>query len=81
MLILMAENNVPDLTGLPTPICPNCNSDWFMAPVRVDPRDYSIVMWGVQASCFSCKTKVTMATPADFPKEWITYEESDGYDF
>jgi hypothetical protein len=52
-----------------------------MAPVRIDPRDYSIVMWGVQASCFSCKTKVTMATPSDFPEEWKVPEESDGYDF
>lgn len=74
----MAEDEVQDLRGLPTPVCPNCNSDWFMAPVRIDPVSYSIVMWGTDGFCFNCKTKVSIATPSDLPESWRTSDESEG---
>lgn len=58
-------DGVLDASGIPTPVCPNCGSDWFMAPIRICPDTYAIVMWGVKGFCYSCKTKVTIGTPSD----------------
>lgn len=78
-LDMSEEFEIKNLRGLPTPICPNCTSDWFMAPVRIDPTTYSIVMWGTDGFCFSCQAEVTIATPKDLPESWrVSDIESEG---
>jgi len=55
-------------SGIPTSICPNCNSNWIVTAVRLDPESYEIDGWLLDnAKCFDCGSIITLACPADFP--------------
>jgi len=66
-----------DASGIPTPVCPICLNDWLVVPVRFSKETYTIVQWGVEATCYSCKTKLTACTPLDIPDAWRGPEEDD----
>ena len=56
-----------DYRGIPSSVCPNCNSPKFMTWIVIDPDDYEIGMYGTDGMCAECGTKYTIATPMDSP--------------
>lgn len=51
--------------GIPTASCPNCGSNQIKAVVQLDPSDYEIGMYFLDAECNNCSTLLTLATPLD----------------
>lgn len=82
-----AKNKVNyDYRGMPTPMCPNCGSNWFKMPVMYDEISYLPVVYGLEdVECYECGALVTPATPLDrepYPPCKICQEEEgliDGY--
>lgn len=66
--------NQLDASGLPTPICPNCSSEWVMIPVKFCQNTYTIIQYGLEGICFSCNSKLTVCTPLDIPDDRVTPE-------
>jgi hypothetical protein len=60
-----------DYSGLPTSICPNCNSNWIITAVMLDPNTYEIGGWKLDgARCISCDSIITLACPSDNPENY-----------
>lgn len=75
-----------DYRGIPTPVCPNCQSNWFRMTVMFDEIGYMPSAYALEdAECFRCGALVTPATPLDrepYPPCKICNEEEglvDGY--
>ena len=60
---------VPNFRGVPTAACVVCGSEWLNIPVMIDAETYEIVMYGLEAECWSCGTLLTAACPADMPED------------
>jgi hypothetical protein len=57
-----------DIRGLPTPLCPYCNSDLITITAIFDPETYEISMYLLDnASCADCGALLTAPTPEDLP--------------
>lgn len=69
-----------DASGIPTPVCPVCGSEWLVVPVKFCKDSYMIGMWGVNGHCYNCKSEVTACTPKDFPNGWGTGLEGEDYE-
>jgi hypothetical protein len=54
-----------DARGIPTAGCPACGERWFNIPVVFDVETYEMAAWGLEGSCFSCGTLVTVCCPVD----------------
>lgn len=59
------SDRILDARGIPTAGCPNCGEQWLNVPIIFDDDTYEVSAWGTEGECFSCGTKVTVATPAD----------------
>jgi hypothetical protein len=64
-----------DASGIPTPVCPLCGSEWLMVPVLFDHETYDVASWGLEGECYSCHTKVTVCCPVD--KEDVDDDEGE----
>ena len=57
-----------DIRGVPTPLCPYCNSDLITITAIFDPETYEISMYFLDnASCAECGALLTAPTPEDLP--------------
>jgi hypothetical protein len=57
-----------DIRGVPTPLCPYCNSDLITITAIFDPETYEISMYLLDnASCAECGALLTAPTPEDLP--------------
>jgi hypothetical protein len=56
-----------DARGIPTPICPECGCDLLKVKVKIDPLDYELGLYMLDAECAKCGALVTVATPIDHP--------------
>ena len=54
-----------DARGIPTHECINCGYNVFLVPCAFE--DYDIVFWGLEGTCFSCGSPVTVPCPVDSP--------------
>ena len=55
-----------DLRGIPTPICPECESPFIRITAIFDPETYEIQMYLLDdAECLACGSKLTAPTPLD----------------
>jgi len=69
-----------DYTGIPSPVCPACDSPKFLTWIVIDQEDYEIGMYGTDGQCAECGTQYTIGTPLDSP-DFIEMEieEDDKY--
>jgi hypothetical protein len=55
--------------GIPTPICPCCESSLLRVTVQFNEDTYEIVGYLLDdAECMECKCKITAPTPLDHPE-------------
>jgi len=62
-----------DFRGIPTHECPVCQSRTFK--VMVVFENYDIAMWGTEAECYECGTRVTVPCPVDSPEYKVMNED------
>jgi hypothetical protein len=63
---LTMANQKNDYRGIPTPMCPNCGSNWFKMAVMYDEVSYLPSVYGLEdAECYKCGSLITPATPLD----------------
>jgi hypothetical protein len=57
-----------DIRGIPTPICPFCQSNLINITASFNPETYEIEMYLLDnATCSDCGAFLTAPTPADLP--------------
>ncbi len=57
-----------DVRGIPTAICPYCNSNLLQLTVAFDPETYEIELYLIDnATCADCGALLTAPTPSDLP--------------
>jgi|GEM_PF-486068 hypothetical protein len=65
---IMRKKRMGDIRGIPTPICPYCESTLINITASFNPENYEIEMYLLDnASCADCGALLTAPTPADLP--------------
>jgi hypothetical protein len=68
MIMSMRKRRMGDIRGIPTPICPYCESTLINITASFNPENYEIEMYLLDnASCADCGALLTAPTPADLP--------------
>jgi hypothetical protein len=68
MIMSMRKKRMGDIRGIPTPICPYCESTLINITASFNPENYEIEMYLLDnASCADCGALLTAPTPADLP--------------
>jgi hypothetical protein len=66
MGIIMRKKKMGDIRGIPTPICPYCESTLINITASFSPENYEIEMYLLDnASCADCGALLTAPTPVD----------------
>ena len=65
---IMKMRTMGDIRGIPTPICPYCESTLINITASFSPENYEIEMYLLDnASCADCGALLTAPTPVDLP--------------
>ena len=65
---IMRKKRMGDIRGIPTPICPFCQSTLINITASFNPETYEIEMYLLDnATCGDCGAFLTAPTPADLP--------------
>jgi hypothetical protein len=68
MIMSMRKKRMGDIRGIPTSICPYCESTLINITASFNPENYEIEMYLLDnASCADCGALLTAPTPADLP--------------
>jgi hypothetical protein len=67
-MITARKRIMGDIRGIPTPICPFCQSTLINITASFNPETYEIEMYLLDnATCSDCGAFLTAPTPADLP--------------
>ena len=68
MSMIMKKKIMGDIRGIPTPVCPYCESTLMNITASFNPENYEIEMYLLDnASCSDCGALLTAPTPEDLP--------------
>ena len=68
MSMIMRKKRMGDIRGIPTPVCPYCESTLINITASFSPENYEIDIYLLDnASCGDCGALLTAPTPEDLP--------------
>jgi hypothetical protein len=64
--LLLVSEPLQEMRGIPTPVCPFCDSNIFLVKAIFD-EDYSLSLYMLDCECAECGALLTAPTPLDHP--------------